>query len=190
MTNSVKNAFTKSFPGSGLIDSLANSTAASLNPIQPVGPYLTGGRAIIKINDRLFGFAFGVTFNINTDYVENNTIDEYLAYELMPTRITVNGTLSMFHIPNKSPTKRLIQPNVLSYLFHRYVTIEITDQHTGQTIFHTKKAVITSKQQVLQAGEISTIQLSWKAIGWVDEMIPSQPLGAGAPSFFSGKNVG
>ena len=176
MADKVNNAFTKTAPGSGLVDSLLNSTAASLNPIQPVSPYLSGGRAIIKINDRLFGFAFGVNFQINTEYVENNTIDEYLAYELMPTRITVNGTLSMFHIPNKSPTKRLIQANVLSYLFHKYVTIEITDQHTGQTIFHTKKAVITSKNQSLQAGELSTIQLSWKAIGWVDELTPSQPI--------------
>ena len=41
----------------------------------------------------------------------------------------------------------------------------------------TNKAVITNRSQNLQAGELSTIQLSWKALGWVDELVPSEPQG-------------
>ena len=183
MADKVKNAFTEAstLTGavSGLAESLLNSAVGALSPLNSFGRYMTGSRAIIKVNDKLFGFAFGVSYNINTEYVENNTIDEYLAYELMPTRISVNGTLSMFHIPGKGPTVELVQSNILSFLMHKYITIEISDQTSGKVIFKTNKAVITGKQQSLQAGELSTIQLTWKAIGWVDEMMdPKEPEGA------------
>jgi hypothetical protein len=180
----IKNAITEngtlSGVVSGLADNLVKSAVGAISPLNNFGRYMTGARAIIKVNDKLFGFAFGVNYSINTEYQENNTIDDYVAYELMPTRISVNGTLSMFHVPGKGPTAedQLVQANVLSFLMHKYITIEISDQMTGQVIFKTNKAVITSKQQSLQAGELSTIQLSWKALGWVDELgVPYTPGG-------------
>lgn len=183
----IKNAITENstIAGkvSGLTDSLLNSAIGGLSPLNNFGRYMTGSRAVIKVNDKLFGFAFAVNFNINTEYEENRTIDTYTAYELMPTRLTVNGTLSMFHIPGRSPTKELVQANVLSYLMHKYISIEISDQTTGQLIFKTNKAVITNRSQNLQAGELSTIQLTWKALGWVDEFIPTkEPKGANGVS--------
>lgn len=181
----IKNAITDNGTLSGkvkgLSDSVLKSAVGGLSPLNNFGRYLTGSRAIIKVNDKIFGFAFAVNFNINTEYEENRTIDSYIAYELMPTRLTVNGTLSMFHIPNRGPTKELVQANVLSYLMHKYISIEISDQTTGQTIFKTNKAVITNRSQTLQAGEISTIQLSWKALGWSDELIPTPPKNIDGP---------
>lgn len=179
----IKNAITEggTLAGkvSGLADNLLNSAVGSLSPLNSFGRYMTGSRAVIKVNGKLFGFAFGVSYNIATEHQENNTIDEYLAYELIPTRISVNGTLSMFHIPGKGPTKELVQSNIMSFLMHKYITIEISDQTSGQVIFKTNKAVITGKSQSLQAGEISTIQLTWKAVGWVDELMdPKEPTGA------------
>jgi hypothetical protein len=181
----IKNAITEgsTLTGitSGFTDNLLKSAAGAISPLNNLGRYMTGARAIIKVNDKLFGFAFAVSYSINTEYQENNTIDDYVAYELMPTRISVNGTLSMLHVPGKGPTAegQLIQANVLSFLMHKYITIEISDQMTGQVLFKTNKAVITNKQQSLQAGELSTIQLSWKALGWVDELgVPYTPGGA------------
>ena len=186
---SIKNAITEggTLTGavSGLADSVLNSAIGGLSPLNNFGRYMSGARAIIKVNDRLFGFAFAVNYNINTEYAENQTIDDYIAYELMPTRVTVSGTMSMFHVPGKGPTNQLVQANVLSYLMHRYITIEISDQTTGQTIFKTNKAVITNKAQSLQVGELSTIQLSWKALGWIDEM--AQP---NYPQDAAGENTG
>jgi hypothetical protein len=183
----VKNAITEGGTAAGLVGGLATSLTKSavggLSPLNNFGRYMTGTRAIIKVNDKLFGFAFGVNFNIHTEHEENRTIDDYVAYELMPTRISVDGTLSMFHIPNRGPSKEFVQANVLSFLMHKYITIEISDQTTGQVIFKTNKAVITNRSQSLQAGELSTIQLSWKALGWVDELTPFEPQGAsGTPS--------
>jgi len=182
----IKNAITDNSTVSGkvkgLADSVLKSAVGGLSPLNNFGRYMTGSRAIIKVNDKIFGFAFAVSFNITTEHDENRTIDSYIAPELMPSRITVNGTLSMFHIPSRGPTQELVQANALSYLMHKYITIDISDQTTGQTIFKTNKAVITNRAQTLQAGEISTIQLTWKALGWSDELIPTEPKGANGKS--------
>ena len=177
----IDNAITEAGTLTGAIgnvaDSLVNSAVGALSPFNNFGRYLTGSRAIIKVNDNLFGFAFGVTFNIQTMVDEINTIDDWTPYELAPNRIIVNGTLSMFHIPGKSPTRELVQANALSFLFHKYVTISISDQTTGQKIFETQKAFITNRRQSVTAGEISTMTLEWKAIGFIDDMTPFYPSG-------------
>jgi hypothetical protein len=175
----INNAITESGTLTGALgnvgESLVNSAIGALSPFNNFGRYLTGSRAIIKINDNLFGFAFGVTFNIQTMVEEINTIDDWTPYELAPSRIAVNGTLSMFHIPGKSPTRELVQANVLSFLFHKYVTISISDQTTGQKIFETRKAFITGRRQSVNAGELSSMTLEWKAIGFIDDMTPAYP---------------
>jgi hypothetical protein len=192
----IDNAITESggFAGTGIgqaASGLIDSAVGAISPFNNFGRYLTGSRAIIKLNDKLFGFAFGVTFNIQTTADEINTIDDWTPYELAPKRIVVSGTLSMFHIPGKSPTRELIQANVLSFLFHKYITIAISDQTTGQVLFETKKAVITGRRQSIQAGEMSEITLEWKSIGWADEMSPGYPGGYdGASSAQGGGGLG
>lgn len=190
----VKNAFTDSGTLTGAVggvaDSLLNSAVGASSPLNNYARYMTGARAIIKVNGKLFGFAFGVNYNIVTAHDEVWTIDDWTPYELAPQRVSVNGTLGLFHIPGKGPTRELVQANVLSFLMHKYITIEITDQMTGQKIFKTERAVITSKSQTLQAGDISTIQLTWKAVGWLDELTPSYPDGAdGQSNAASGANA-
>jgi hypothetical protein len=175
----IDNAITEAGTLTGAIgnvaDSLINSAVGAVSPFNNFGRYFTGSRAIIKINDKLFGFAFGVTYNIQTSVDEIKTIDSWVPYELCPKMITVNGTLSMFHIPGKGPSRELIMPNVLSFIFHRYITISIRDHTTDQVIFETNKAFITGKSQSIRAGEISEITLEWRALGWADEMAPAYP---------------
>ena len=156
---------------------LVDGALGGLSPLNNFGKYFTGSRAIIKLNDKLFGFAMSCSFTINTEQDEIWTIDDWTPFELAPKTISVSGTLGMFHIPGKGPSRELIQSNVLSFLFHKYITIEIRDQMTDQTIFRTEKAVVTSRSQNIDAGSISTIQLNWKAIGWSDELKPFYPRG-------------
>jgi hypothetical protein len=153
----------------GTKDDLIDSSVGGALAFSNYGRYLSGSKAIIKINGNLFGFAFSVNFNITTEQQEVWTIDDYTPYEFAPGKIIVNGTLGMFHVPSKGPTKQLLQGNLLGHLFHRYVTIRIEDQMSGQKIFETKKAIITSRSQAIRAGELSAIELEWKAIGWSDE---------------------
>lgn len=174
----VQNAFTETSGISGALTGMANEAINSAVPtLRGYAPYMTGSRAIVKINHKLYGFAFAVSYTINTGYEENWAIDSYVPVELMPTRISVSGTLGAFYIPGRSPTKSLIQANLSSFPMHKYITIEISDQTTGQIVFKTERAVITSKTQSLNAGELVTTQLTWKAIGWRDEMIPAIPDG-------------
>lgn len=134
--------------------------------------FMTGSRAVIKLNGKLAGFAHSVTFRVNTSQVDVLTIDDWTPYEIAPSRVSVEGTLGMFYVPGKGASSELLQSNVLSFLHHRYITIEIRDRKTDELIFTTNKAVITSRYQELKAGELSNVVLNFKALGWADEMVP------------------
>jgi len=139
--------------------------------------YMTGSRAIIKINNKLVGFAHSVTFRVNTSQTDILTIDDWTPYEIAPSRVSIEGTLGMFHIPGKGASAELIQSNILSFLHHQYITIEIKDRTTDHLIFKTNRAVITSRYQELNAGQMSNVVINFKAMGWVDEMKPEYPKG-------------
>lgn len=137
--------------------------------------FMTGARIVLRINGRISAFAFGVSWNIEHDVKEINTIDDYFPYELVPTRLTVNGTLSGFRIPGQSPTQELIQADALSFLMHKYVTIEVRDSATDNLLFYTSKAMITSRSEEHRSENLSNITLKWKAIAYKDERPPSLP---------------
>ena len=140
------------------------------------GKYVSGARTIVRINGRLAAFAMSVTWNVNLSQDEINTIDEYAPYEYAPKRIIVDGTISGLYLPtNGSPTKLLFQANALSFLFQKYITIEVKDRKTDAVLFKTTKAVITSSSGSIQAEQLAGLTLHWKAIGWQDEMEPALP---------------
>ncbi len=177
-----KRGFTNEKGGlGGVVDSVVDNILGGVSGIvstKPTAKYTSGARTTLKINNKLVGFAFSVSWRINTEYVENRTIDDYLANELIPTRISVDGTIGTFHIPGQSATAALIQPDVLGFLFHKYITIEVRDSATDELLFYTNKAVITSRMESLQSEQLGTVQLSFKAIGWKDEREPEVPAGA------------
>lgn len=158
-------------------DALNSSAFGGILSARRMGKYFTGARCVIKINGDLAGFAFAVSWKINTQQDEIWTIDDWTPYEIAPKRISVEGTLGMFHIPGKGPSKELIQSDVLSFMFHKYITIEVRDSSTDQLLFKTNKAVITSRFEDVRAEQLTTIQLTWKAIGWADEQFPQLPKG-------------
>ena len=149
--------------------------APGLLSAKPAAKYASGPRCVIKINNQLMGFAFDVTWQITTENVEIKTIDDYIAYELVPNRISVEGTMSAFHIPGAGASAQLIQANLLSFLFHKYITLEIKDSATDELLFISNKVVITSRSENLSAEKLAQVQLTWKAIGWEDEIKPEPP---------------
>lgn len=164
---------------------LANNLAGQLSGIistKPTAKYASGARCILKINNRIAGFAFGISWRINTTVSEINTIDDYFPYELAPQRITVEGTISALHIPGFSAGTELWQPDALAFLMHKYITIEVRDIVTDDIMFLTTKAMITSRMEDIKVDQLSSVQLSFKAIGFRDERdpsIPEQPGGGG-----------
>lgn len=148
------------------------SQVAGIFSTRPSARYASGARTILKINNKICGFAFAVAWRINTVNVEITTVDDYLPHEIVPQRIIVDGVISALHIPGKSAGSELWQPDVLNFLFHRYITIEVRDSATDQLLFYTNKAVITSRQEDIRVDSLASVQLTWQAIGFQDERRP------------------
>jgi hypothetical protein len=141
---------------------------------------------MVKVNGVLVGFAFSVSWNVQTENQEIRTIDEYLPVELAPSMVSVSGTMGTFVIPGRSSTSERLQSNALSFMMNKYITIEISDSATGTLLFKTNKAVITSQQTSIQSEQMSVTQLTWKAIGWSHEFAPEEPTESGGDRLVSG----
>lgn len=162
--------------GQRIVDNAAGQLT-NLAGTRPVGKYMTGARTILRVNKKLIGFAFSISWRIDTAQMEITTIDDYLPAEIAPTRVQVTGTIGGLHIPGRSASKEQFQSNVLSFLAHQYIEIEVRDSQTNELLFYTPKAVINSRQEGIQAGAHAQTTLQFMAIGWKDELQPTLPKG-------------
>lgn len=161
--------------GSGF--DLANNLASNLNvfSIKPIAKYLSGARCTLKVGGRIVGFAFSISWSIDTKVTDILTIDNYMPHELAPTRIDVSGSISGFRIPGSGPGMLNMQSDVLNFLHQPYVEIEVRDSQTDEIIFLTKKAMITNRQEVVKTNSLAELTLQFKAIGFRDELTPTPP---------------
>ena len=162
----------------GFAENLVNNVANNVTGIfstRPNAKFLSGARITLKVNNKLVGFAFGISWTINTMVTEINTIDDYMPYELAPQRITVEGTISALHLPGVSANTENWQADVLSFLFQPYISIEARDSATNQIVFATDKAMILSRSEDIKVDSLSNVTIRWRAIGYIDEKTP-QPL--------------
>lgn len=147
-------------------------TLREIYSLRPQAKYASGARCTLKINGELAAFATAISWRITTETREIRTIDNPLPVELVPTMVSVEGTIGGLRLPGQSPTQNLIMPDVLSFLFHKYITIEVRDSKTDQLLFLTGKAQITGRMEELKSESLGSIALTWKAIGWRDERDP------------------
>ena len=159
------------------------SNVGSIASLKPDAKYHSGARCVIKVNGKLLGFAFSVSWNIQTDNTEIRTIDSFLPVELAPRIVSVSGSLGTFVIPGRSATSELLQSDVLSFLQNKYITIQVSDSATDSVLFSTNKAVITGQQVSIQTEQLTVTQLSWKAIGWQAESAPQMPVSSSKDRF-------
>jgi hypothetical protein len=166
----------------------ATDSFGSILSIKPVAKYLSGARCILRINGKIVGFAFGISWNIQTAVEEINTIDDYLPHELAPTRIEVSGTISGFRIPGSGPGALKMQTDMVSFLQQRYIEIEVRDSQSDNLIFLTRKALITRRSENIKTGSLADLSLEFRAIGFLDERgnpkVPVQDLVPGPGDFF------
>lgn len=163
-------------------NSVSQNLASNIEGIfstKPMAKYLSGARCVLRVNGKIIGFAFAISWDIRTSVTEINTIDDYMPYELAPQRIEVNGAISGFRIPGSGPTQQLMQTDILNFLHQRYIEIEVRDSQTDNLIFLTQRAIITSRTENIKTDSLADMTLSFKAIGWVDERTPKDPVGIG-----------
>lgn len=175
-------------PVSQNITNNALSNVQGIFSIKPMAKYHSGARCILRVNGEIVGFAFNISWNINTQATEIKTVDDYLPYELAPSRIEVNGSIGGFRIPGSSPTQKFIQPDILSFLHQRYITIEVRDAQTDDIIFYTQKAMVTSRSEQVNTNDLAKMTLQFKAIGWRDEREPKLLKGVNQPVDVDGTN--
>jgi hypothetical protein len=152
-----------------------NSSVSGIFSAKPTAKYASGARCVLKINGKISAFAFAVSWRINTTVTEILTIDDYFPAELAPQRISVEGTISALHIPGTNPGTELWQADALHFLFQQYIDIEVRDSATNELLFHTNRAIVTSRQEDMRVDALSNVQLTWKAIGFQDERKPELP---------------
>jgi len=155
----------------GLLDNVASNLAGIIST-RPQARYASGARTTLKINGKIAAFAFGVSWRINTAVSEIMTIDDYFPTELVPQRISVEGTISAMHIPGTSAGTEIWQSDSLNFLFQQYISIEVRDSATDALLFFTNKALITSRSEDIRVDSLAQVQLSFKAIGFQDERVP------------------
>lgn len=163
-----------------VLSTLAANAANNIEGIfslKPTAKYLSGARCVLKANGKILGFAFAISWNIETAAQEIMTIDDYMPYELAPNTITVTGQISAFRVPGSGPGQQLLQADILSFMHQRYIEIEVRDSATDNLIFLTKKALITSRSENIKQDALAEMTLNFKAIGFADERSPKLPDG-------------
>jgi hypothetical protein len=168
--------------GQQLGDNITGGNVAGIFSTAPSARYSSGARTLLKVNGKLCGFAFGISWRINTQVTEINTVDDYMPYELAPQRLTVEGTMSALHIPGQSAGSELWQPDSINFLFNQYIQIEVRDSESDKLLFFTNKAMVVSRQETIQVDQLSNVQLAWRAIGYQDERPPELAEGYNKPT--------
>jgi len=169
---------------SNIVDTVVDNVASNFSGIistKPIAKYLSGARCTLRMNGKIIGFAFGISWKIVTDATEINTIDDYLPYELAPSRISVSGSISAFRVPGTGPGNLLLQADILSFLHQRYIEIEVRDSSTDNLIFLTKRAMVTERTENIKTDALAELTMNFKAIGYADERTPNFPTGAEEP---------
>lgn len=170
--------------GQSLIQNVTDNAVGGVSGIfsvKPMAKYISGARCVLRVNGKIVGFAFAISWNINTKATEINTIDDYLPYELAPQRIEVSGAISGFRVPGTGPGTELMQADIESFLHQRYIEIEVRDSQTNNLLFYTNKALVTSRTENIKSESLADLTMSFKAIGFSDERNPQKPSGIGSP---------
>lgn len=163
--------------GTQTLDNALESNFGGIISTRAIAKYMSGARCILRVNSKIVAFAFAVSWRIDTSFTEIDTIDNILPDELAPARIRVSGSISALHIPGRGAGIQLWQPDVLSFLFHQYLTIEVRDSQTNNLLFFAPKAVISTRQEEIKVDDLASVSLSFQAIGFRDEKTPEQPTG-------------
>ena len=134
----------------------------------------TGARAILKLDGNVSVFATSVSYSIDTEYKEIQTIDTSLAEELVPTRISVSVTCTNLRIPAESASVLALQPTILNHLHQGYISIEIVDRLTGETMLFVPKAMLIRRDGVIGTRGLAQETWTMTGIGYWDERPPEK----------------
>jgi len=130
-------------------------------------------------------FATKVQYSVQTQFHEISTIDNSLPEELAPGNIVVEVRCTSFRVPKESASALAIQPTILNHLQQQYVSIEIRDRGTDDTMLFIPKAMLVDRTGVVEARRLANEIWTLRGIGYWDERPPEGAV-EGADDFVNG----
>jgi hypothetical protein len=128
--------------------------------------YVTGARAVIKVNNKKVAAALNVSWSVSIEHTENRTIDSQMPWELMPGQVTVEAQLRrIIHPDTTAPNDHLF--TVLQAGLHTPTATIIVSDRLGNPLF-TAKGNFTSWSGDISAGAVGIESVRFKGIYWRD----------------------
>lgn len=142
---------------------------------------LTGQRVAISINGDAYAFGSVLDYAIDTQVTEFSGIDSVMPTELAPDRLRVTMSLRIFRTIDNDPSADgvLFQKGLSSedqqsgFAMKEYLTIEVRDRQTDQTIMFIPRALVSSRSASIDAENIMTETWTIVGIGFKGTETPS-----------------
>lgn len=132
---------------------------------------LSGQRVQVSFNGQSYAFGSVIDYSIDTQVSDFSGIDSVMPTELSPDRLKVNMSLRIFRtIENDPSSEGVLFQNSLSsedqqqsFALKGYITIEVRDRQTDQTIMFIPRALVSSRTASVDAEGLMTE--TWNIIG-------------------------
>lgn len=132
---------------------------------------LSGQRVQVSVNGQSYAFGTVIDYSIDTQVSEFSGIDSVMPTELSPDRLKVGMSLRIFRTIDNDPSAEGIlfqkglsrEDQQQNFALKGYITIEIRDRQTDQTIMFIPRALVSSRSASVDAEGLMTE--NWNIIG-------------------------
>ncbi len=136
---------------------------------------IAAARTLCYINGNLYGQVFSFNWSSSTPHREINGIDSPITVELAPTRGRCQGNIGLYRVTGDGGTEGVGATFPYSDLPRgQYFTLALVDRATGMYLFRANYCTGEQQQWQVAVKSLMTGSLSFKALTWNNEIVPSQ----------------
>ena len=155
---------------------------------------LSGQRVQVSFNGQNYAFGSVIDYSIDTQVSDFSGIDSVMPTELSPDKLRVAMSLRIFRTIDNDPSAEgvLFQKGLSredqqqNFALKGYVTIEVRDRQTDQTIMFIPRALVSSRSASVDAEGLMTENWNIVGIGFRGTEAPSGNLLDRIKNSFSG----
>lgn len=131
---------------------------------------IAGADAKLYVNNKLLGIVPSFSYEISSGVEAIRGIDDPMPQELAETVVTIRGSLTMYRLRNDGGAEgRGLMGLPSKVELEKYCTLYLVDRFTDKVLFASNKARFTSQSWNVQSKGLIQGNLSWQAIGYVNE---------------------
>jgi len=126
---------------------------------------LSGSLVKVYISGSLFTNVQSVNYTIDYGINEIGGVDSPFPQEVVPTRISVTGTISGLVIKGAGGLQGAgVTSKIIDVMNQSYVSIRIVDRHTDQNLLFVAQAMITNESVSVSAKGLARSSFGFKGI--------------------------